>query len=144
MLPFLLVYLSVYTLLHYYAFRKIRAAFLPNRRGRLGIALFMAVMIAAPIMIRLAERKGIETGAGSLAYASFSWMGLLFLFVTIAGSVDLLRLAIRMMEKIRQRKISKAKISLRRMFTAQAILAVAFYGSPQAPARDRPGQHGAF
>jgi len=127
MLPFLLVYLSVYTLLHYYAFRKIRAAFLPNRRGRLGIALFMAVMIAAPIMIRLAERKGIETGAGSLAYASFSWMGLLFLFVTIAGSVDLLRLAIRMMEKIRQRKISKAKISLRRMFTAQAILAVAFY-----------------
>ena len=128
MIRFLLLYLSIYPLVHYYALRKIRAAFLPGRKAHLGLVLFMATMIAAPILVRLAERAGIETGARFWAYASFSWMGLLFLFLTIAGAVDVVRLAILAAEKIRKQKLTQTKISPRQLFTAQAMLVVTFYG----------------
>ncbi|MBU2538545.1 MAG: metallophosphoesterase [Proteobacteria bacterium] len=127
MLRFLLLYLSVYPLVHYYAFRKLRTAFQPGRKTNICIILFMAVMIAAPIMVRVAERAGIETGARFWAYASFSWMGLLFLFLTISGTVDLLGFAIQAAKKIRKRKFAKAEISPRRLFTAQAILVLAIF-----------------
>jgi predicted MPP superfamily phosphohydrolase len=128
MIRFLLLYLSIYPLVHYYALRKIRAAFLPSRKTRLGLILFMAVMIAAPIMVRLAERAGIETGARFWAYASFSWMGLLFLFVTISAVVDAGRCAIRATEKIRKRKLALPQMSPRQLFAIQAMLVLAVYG----------------
>ena len=128
MIRFLLVYLSVYPLVHYYVFRKIRAAFLPGSKAKICIILFMATMIAAPIMVRLAERNGIETGARFWAYTSFSWMGLLFLFLALAATVDTVRFAIRAAEKIQQRKPAKARVSPRQLLAVQAILVVAVYG----------------
>lgn len=128
MTHFLFVYLAVYSLAHLYVLRKIRSAFLPGKTANIGIAMFMAVMIIAPIMVRLAERAGIETGARFWAYTSFSWMGLLFLFMTLAGTVDLIRLTIRAMEKILQRKPGKSMMSTRQLFALQAILVFAVYG----------------
>ena len=127
MIRFLLLYLSIYPLVHYYALRKIRAAFLLSKKANLGLVLFMTTMIAAPILVRLAERAGIETGARFWAYVSFSWMGLLFLFLTIAGTVDVVRLAILAAEKIRKQKLTQTKISPRQLFAAQAMLVVAVY-----------------
>ena len=128
MIRFLLLYLALYPLVHYYAFRKIRAAFLPGRKAQTGIALFMAVMIAAPLVVRLAERAGIATGARFWAYVSFSWMGLLFLFFSLAVAVDLGRLAFWAAEKIRNRRLSRPQVSARQLFAAQAILVIAVYG----------------
>ncbi|MFA6282760.1 MAG: metallophosphoesterase [Desulfurivibrionaceae bacterium] len=128
MLRFLLLYLALYPLVHYYAFRKIRAAFLPGRKAQTGIALFMAVMIAAPLVVRLAERAGIATGARFWAYVSFSWMGLLFLFFSLAVAVDLGRLAFWAAEEIRNRRLSRPQVSARQLFAAQAILVIAVYG----------------
>lgn len=127
MISFLLAYLSVFSLTHYYAYRKIRAAFLPGRKAAIGIVMFMATMITAPIMVRLAERAGMETGARLWAHASYSWMGLLFLFVALSATVDLVRFAILAAEKIQQRKIFKAKISPRQLFAVLAMVAVAVY-----------------
>ena len=67
-------------------------------------------MIAAPILVRLAERAGIETGARFWAYTSFSWMGLLFLFLTVAGAVDVVRLAAR--ERHEQALVKQLRHSL--------------------------------
>ena len=128
MIRFLLLYLSIYPLVHYYALRKIRTAFLPGKKANLSLVLFMATMIAAPILVRLAERAGIETGARFWAYTSFSWMGLLFLFLTVAGAVDVVRLAILAAEKIQKRTLTQTKISPRQLFAAQAMLVVALYG----------------
>lgn len=60
MIRFLLVYLSVYPLVHYYAFRKVSRAFLLSKKARAGLILFMAIMIAAPIMIRIAEETALK------------------------------------------------------------------------------------
>ena len=128
MIRFLLVYLSVYSLVHYYLFRKITAAFLPGRKATTGIILFMVVMIAAPIVVRLAERAGMETEARFSAYTSFSWMGLLFLFITLAATVDAGRFVILAAEKVQKRKvITKSRISPRQLLLIQAMLTVAVY-----------------
>jgi len=141
MIRFLLLYLSVYPLVHYYALRKIRAAFLPGRRANLGIVLFMAVMIAAPIVVRLTEQAGIETGARFWAYASFSWMGLLFLFATISAAVDAGRYAVLAAGKIQKRKFTLTQMSPRQLFAAQAMLAVAVYGYGMFEAADIRLEH---
>jgi hypothetical protein len=141
MLRFLLLYLSIYPLVHYYAFRKIRASFLPGRKAETGIILFMAVMIAAPIVVRLAERAGIATGARFWAYVSFSWMGLLFLFFALAAAVDLGRLAFLAAEKIRNRRLAGPRISLRRLLAMQTILVVGVYGYGMFEAADIRLEH---
>ena len=128
MIRFLLLYLAIYPLVHYYALRKIRAPFSPGRKTQLGLVLFMTTMIAAPIMVRLAERAGIETGARFWACVSFSWMGLLFLFTTISAAVDAGRYAIRTTEKIRKQRLSLCQVSPRQLFAAQAMLVFAVYG----------------
>ncbi len=46
MIRFLLIYLTIYSLAHAYAFHKIKMAFPLGRRGHIGIILFMAVMVA--------------------------------------------------------------------------------------------------
>ena len=128
MIYFLLVYLSVYSLAHYYTFHKIRAAFLPGRKANTGIVMFMVVMITTPIVVRLAERAGIETGAWFWTYTSFTWMGLLFLFVTLAATGDVIRSVILATEKVLKRQPAKSKISPRQLFVIQAIMVLAVYG----------------
>lgn len=128
MTHFLLVYLSIYSLVHFYAFRKIRAAFLPRKKVTIGLTIFMAIMVTAPIVVRLAERAGIETGARLWAYVSYSWMGLLFLFVTLAATVDVLRSVILAVGKLLKRTPAKAKVSPRQLLTIQVMVVVAVYG----------------
>lgn len=141
MLRFLLLYLAIYPLVHCYAFRKIRTAFLPGKKARLSIVLFMAVMIAAPILVRLAEAAGIATGARFWAYASFSWMGLLFLFLTIFGTADAIRYATLAVGKIKKRTLPRAQVSPRQLFAAQAMLVLAVYGYGMFEAADIRLEH---
>ena len=128
MLRFLLLYLSVYPLVHYYVFCKIKAAFSPGRKTCTGIVLFMGTMIAAPIMVRLSEKVGIETGARFWAYASFSWMGLLFLFITLAAIVDVIGFVLWTAAKSTKRTIPMPKITPRQLFAVQAIIVATVYG----------------
>ena len=125
---FLLLYLSIYPLIHYYAYRKIRAAFVPGSKARMAMLLFMAVMIGAPLMVRLAERGGVETGARFWAQASFCWMGLLFLFVTLAGTIDLIRFVILAAERMQRRTLITTRVSPRQLFALQAMVVAAIYG----------------
>jgi len=128
MVRFLLVYLSVYPLVHYYAYRCIRAGLVLNRKARIGLVAFMAVMVFAPIVVRLAERVGIETGARFWAYTSFSWMGLLFLFVVSSAAADVTRFLVLVAEKVQKRKFALVRVSPRQLLAAQAMLVFAVYG----------------
>lgn len=50
------------------------------------------LMVAAPLLSRLLERVGQTTAASLTAYAGYSWMGLLFVFISLSLAVGLLRL----------------------------------------------------
>lgn len=82
MVIFLTVFFLLYGLLHFYVFARARAAFhFSLFRGSL-LAALMAVMIVAPVMVRLLENRGLDAGARIAACAGYTWMGVVFLMVS--------------------------------------------------------------
>jgi len=89
---FLLSFLLIYGSFHLYFFLRIRAAFTMPGLLLLFLVLFLAIMIAAPILVRLSERSGYGQLAVFLAYFAYTWMGIIFLFAAGALAVDCYRI----------------------------------------------------
>ncbi len=83
---FLIAFFSLYGAAHLYAFLKARAAL-----GAWSVYLipFMAGMVFAPLLVHLAERRGLGTLARVLSWIGYAWMGLLFLFVSASAVLDI-------------------------------------------------------
>ena len=94
MVVFLSVFMTLYGSLHFYALMKTGRTFGFHKGLTLPLALFMVVMVVCPILVRVVERQGMESLARVLAYAGYTWMGFLFLFVAAAAVLDLYRLLI--------------------------------------------------
>ena len=92
MILFLLVYLSIYGGIHLYAFLKLKKGLSLGFPAYLILALFMILMVAAPIFVRIFERYDYEALARGLAYIGFIWMGLLFIFISASFFFDIYRL----------------------------------------------------
>jgi predicted MPP superfamily phosphohydrolase len=91
---FLISFLLIYGSFNLYFFLKIRAAHSPPGWVLLLLALFLLLMIAAPILVRISERSGYDRLAIVLAYIGYSWMGVVFLFAAAALAVDCYRILI--------------------------------------------------
>jgi len=86
---FLLTFISLYTGMHYYAFRKVNAAFPLTAPGAVALVAWMAIMVLAPVLVRFIEREGLETVAVPLAATGYTWMGFIFLFCVTMVIFDL-------------------------------------------------------
>jgi len=91
---FLLAFLLLYGGLHAYAFCKIQAAFRPPTAAGVCLILVLGLLFLAPLLVRAAERNGLETAARLLSQVGYGWMGVLFLFCAAAVSIDLYRLLV--------------------------------------------------
>ena len=91
---FLLSFLLIYGGFHLYFFLKAKAAFTLSIGIFILLAVFLLVMIAAPILVRVSERNGYEQFAIFLAYFGYTWMGLVFLLVAASLAVDSYRIII--------------------------------------------------
>ncbi|HOJ52858.1 MAG TPA: metallophosphoesterase [Syntrophales bacterium] len=91
---FLLVYLSIYSVMHGYFYLRLRGAVVLSTGGNLLLLAFLFLMILAPIFVRVTEHRGWEAVASLFAYVGYTWMGFLFLFVVSALLVDIIRLAL--------------------------------------------------
>ncbi|HEX5773513.1 MAG TPA: metallophosphoesterase, partial [Geomobilimonas sp.] len=89
---FLFTFFLVYGGVHVYTFFKARQAIGFGPLSGALFALFLAGMVIAPLLVRSIERQGHETVARFIAYAGYSWMGLLFLFFSAAVAIDCYRL----------------------------------------------------
>lgn len=87
-LTFLTVVLSIYGLMHFYAFSKVWSV-LPHTWW-LGVALAVAgiAMTFSPLLVWHAERKGWHPATIAIAWTSYLWMAYLFLFVCAGLLVD--------------------------------------------------------
>jgi drug/metabolite transporter superfamily protein YnfA len=65
---FLLIYLSIYGGVHLYAFLRLKKGFALGFPAYLILAIFMILMVLAPIVVRISERLGYESLAHGLAY----------------------------------------------------------------------------
>ena len=84
---FLLTFFVIYGGVHVYAFLKTKAALNLGPRTGIPLALFMVLMVLAPVIVRLSEKAGFETFARILSYAGYSWLGLLFLFISASFAI---------------------------------------------------------
>jgi uncharacterized protein len=91
---FLITFFCIYSSLHLYVFLKIKGAFSLGLYTTIALILFMALMVSAPVLVRVSERYGLEIVARLVAFVGFTWLGLLFLFVTCSIAIDLYRFII--------------------------------------------------
>jgi len=88
---FLITFLSLYGGMHAYAFIRLRSAFSPSHQTALLLAAWMILMVAAPVLVRLAEGAGLERIALCLAWPGYIWMGGIFLFASALAALDVVR-----------------------------------------------------
>ncbi|MDY6973044.1 MAG: metallophosphoesterase [Thermodesulfobacteriota bacterium] len=90
---------SIYGLLHLYVFFKIRGGLAFGGTGACFLTAFMALMVGAPIVVRLLEGYGFQASAHLVSYIGYTWMGLVFLFFFSSLAVDLYRLLVYAMDR---------------------------------------------
>mgnify|MGYP000851908961 FL=1 len=106
MIVFILTFFSLYGLLHLYAFLKLKIYLNPGLLWEIGIALFMVLMIFVPLIIRIAEKHGLEKSAIILSWIGYLWMALIALFFFFSIFIDLLRFLIFIFNQMSGTKFS--------------------------------------
>lgn len=91
---FIVTFISIYGLLHLYAFIKARSALRFTAVPGTFIGLFMAFMVFTPLIVRKSEALGYETFAMNISYAGYLWMGFLFIFISWSIVFDVCRLLV--------------------------------------------------
>ena len=88
---FLISFLLIYGSFHVYFFHRVKASFALPGWMLILLAVFLLLMITAPILVRFAERSGFSQLAILLAYIGYIWMGIVFVFAAAALTVDFYR-----------------------------------------------------
>jgi predicted MPP superfamily phosphohydrolase len=102
LLPFILflsVFLTLYGLLHYYFYSKLKGAIAmgPPYHGLILVSLLL--MLLAPVLVNILLRHGSHLLATYLAHVGYTWMGALFLFFTIHLLIDIYSVIIHVSSK---------------------------------------------
>jgi hypothetical protein len=125
---FLASFFAIYSLLHVYVFLKARAAFHFGVKAGVPLALWMALMVAAMVIVRLAERQGHEGFARDFAYVGYAWLGVLFLFVSASLVIDLGRIAAWLAGLVVGRKPLQVSAMAAFLMPLCAAVAISIYG----------------
>lgn len=127
---FLFFFFVFYGMMHLYAFFRIRAALEFSKSISALVLLFMLIMVLAPVIIRLSEHAGYSTFARITSYGGYTWMGILFLFVSFSVVVDFYRLIVFFGGVLFKQKLSFVSITSQQAFLLPLIvsLLIAFYG----------------
>ena len=131
---FFITFFLAYGSMHLYAFLRARTALHFGITFGMGLAAFMLVMLFAPILIRQAEKQGLEQAARILSFVGYTWLGILFLFSSSSLILDLYRLLIRSAELVQQAAYANLKPTAGVLFYLPLIvsLLVAAYGYGEA------------
>lgn len=121
---FLVTFFGLYGSVHVYTFLKWKRAVEPGPAAALAVVLWMAVMTAAPALVRVLEKNGLDTAARSLAHVGYGWMGLLFVFFCGALAIDLLRLILFALRQL-DLHLPLPAFSARAAFTIPLMLSIA-------------------
>ncbi len=125
MILFLLVYISIYGGVHVYAFMKLKRGLELGITENLLLALLMLLMVAAPIVVRILEHNGQGALARGLAYVSFIWMALLFIFISASFFFDIYKLIHLLVRHVSQSPLAGLTLTLRGFVLLSIFLSVA-------------------
>lgn len=131
---FFITFFLAYGGMHLYAFLRARAALQFGLLWGAAIALVMLAMVFAPLLIRQAEKQGLEQLARMLSFIGYTWLGILFLYSSSSLVVDLYRLFIRSAELLSGGNYAHLKPTAAVLFYLPLItsLVIAAYGYGEA------------
>mgnify|MGYP001438228129 CR=1 FL=1 len=92
MTRFLIFYFVAYGGAHIYIFLKLKRAFSLSRMQNLLCTSFLVTLFFAPLIARNLESYNLDRLTETLSYGGYLWMGLLFLFLTAAATLDIFNL----------------------------------------------------
>jgi predicted MPP superfamily phosphohydrolase len=127
---FLFTFFLLYGGMHFYAFIKARAALAFGFQTSIYVAVFMAIMLFAPFIIRVSERAGFEVFARLMSYIGYTWLGVLFLFTSASLAIDIYRVILHASGFVLRRDFSYLIVSDKYAFLIPLIIAImtATYG----------------
>lgn len=131
---FLIIFFSIYGAMHAYAFFKARRGLSLKIIPSFLLLLFMLFMVTAPVLVRMAEREGMETIPLFLAFAAYIWMGLLFFFLAFSLIFDFCRLLLYIYSQLLKKQPPTNAFLQRKFFYLSCGLAllVSFYSFYEA------------
>lgn len=121
---FLITFLFLYSTLHFYLFVKLQYAFHFRFVPGAFIVVLMAMMTFAPFAVRIAERAGHESLARFMAYAGYTWMGVIFLFFSLSICIDIIRIVIHLSGLVFRKDLSGLTSAYRLFFIIPMIYAL--------------------
>ena len=110
--------------MHFYGFLKAKQGLNFGTGVTVALIIFMVIMVFAPVLVRISERSGLETIARFLAFIGYTWMGLLFLFVSASLALDLYRLFLYIFKLLLQADLAKITLLPRQSFILALFLSV--------------------
>lgn len=118
---FLLIFFLLYGSTHVYFFYKVKTAVSLGTGAGIYLALFLVVMVFAPILVRVLEMVDAESSARTVAYVGYIWMGFLFLFISASLVLDLYHGGLHVTGFIFRRDISHFILTKRTAFALPMV-----------------------
>lgn len=131
---FLLVFFLIYGGVHLYLFLGARASLALGTRSGILLALFMFMMVLAPVIVHVAEQRGLQSVAHFFAWMGYIWMGFAFLLFCLSLVFDCYRILVHLGAYLSSLDFSSAIPPARLRFITLVGLAaaLALYGSFEA------------
>ncbi len=124
---FLLLFFLVYGWVNLYVFLKAKAALVFGTAIALPLALFMLIMVLAPIIVHYSERLGRDLLSRIMAYIAFAWGGVLFLFFSASIVIDLYNLLVYTARLVFPARFSSLAVSATAAFYAPLLLSLLIF-----------------
>ncbi len=125
---FLLTFFLLYGGFHFYFFLKVRAAFAPGVAAQAILVTLLFLGLMAPIIVRVAERLGLEMLVRFVAWTGYVWMAILLLFFSAALLIDLWRLLVHVAGLVLSRDIAGFLPTAETLFFVPLAVAVVITG----------------
>ncbi|TFG92639.1 MAG: metallophosphoesterase [Syntrophobacterales bacterium] len=131
---FLLVFFLIYGGMHLYLFLGAKASLALGTRASIFVALFMIIMVFAPVIVHMSERYALQSLAHFFSWTGYLWMGLAFLLFCLSLAFDCYRVLAHLGAYIFSFEPSSVIPSARHAFITLLSLAalLVLYGSIEA------------
>ena len=127
---FLILFFLVYSTCNLYVFMKAKTALHPGKEAAVFLIFFIIAMIISPFIVRWFEKSGHEVLATITAYIGYSWLGLVFLFVSASLAFDAYRFVLYAAGLLISKDLSAISMTAQHAFFIPLCLAasIAVYG----------------
>ncbi len=130
---FLITFLLLYGGMHCYVYIRFKQSFRFSRRSSIIISSWLCFTTIAPVLVRIFEVNDFDLIAKAIAWPGFTWMGFLFILVTILLTLDIFSIILR---QFNRRKSSTTPYLFRPHITVEIAfllaIGITIYGYMEA------------